>query len=287
MVGISNHFVPHSTDIISVSIAIAVASEVALLLYIYWRHNERIRLRNFSTKFLNLEKKERERLLEKYLKKDDKRMRVAGGVFLNHYDMISYNLRENLLKDVLKKNIKIIEYPIDEVMPISGNLALNILERHFDLIPQNLRNEIITQSLPKGEKVKEIIAEILAKHFEKFDHDFRNKILSKLVGSSNKNVKFYIANILHKHFDEIPGEISREGIWQLMESDNKTNIDSAMDILFRNFYKIDIFTRDGLLTRYVESGRANKKILEKFLYTYERSIINQKLKKRIMDFIKK
>ncbi|CEG13074.1 hypothetical protein MSIBF_A3180009 [groundwater metagenome] len=278
----------HSTDIISLVIIVgAFISGIILLLYMYRRYNKGIMLRNFATEFLNLEKEKREKLLKKYLKRDDKCMRVAGGVFLNHYYIISNDLRENLLKNVLKKNIKMIEDPIDKLTPVFGNLALNILEKHFDIIPQHLRNEIITQSLSnQGGMGKEMLAEILAKNFEKFAHDVRNKILLKLVSLPNDNMKFQIAKILAKHFNDIPHEILNEALQQLMESKNKMNIEYAMDILFRNFYKIDIFTRDELLTRYVGYTGANKTVLDKFLSAYGKSIINQELKKRIMELAK-
>ncbi len=278
----------HSTDIISLVIIVgAFISGIILLLYMYWRYNEGIMLRNFAVEFLNLEKEKREKLLKKYLKKDNRYMRVAGGVFLNHYDIISYDLRENLLKDVLKKNIKMIEDPIDKLTPAFGNLALNILEKHFDIIPQHLCNEIITQSLPnQGEMGKEMLAEILAKNFEKFAHDFRNEILLKLVSLPNNNMKFQITKILDKNFKDIPPEILREALRQLTESKNKMNIECMMDILFRNFYKIDIFTRDELLTKYVGYTGADKTVLEKFLSAYGKSIINQELKKRIMELAK-
>jgi len=278
----------HSTDIISLVIIVgAFISGIILLLYLYWRYNEGIILRNFAIKFLNLEKEKREKLLKKYLKRDDKYMRVAGGVFLNHYDIISTDLRENLLKDVLKKNIKMIEDPIDELTPAFGNLALNILEKHFDIIPLSLCNEIITRSLPTAEGMgKEIIAEILAQNFEKFAYDFRNETLLKLVSLPNDNAKFQITKILDKNFNDIPPEILREALRQLMESKNKMNIDSVMALLFKNFYKIDIFTRDELLTRYAGYQGANKATLEKFLSVYGKAIINQELKKRITELIK-
>ncbi len=278
----------HSTDIILLVIIVgAFISGIILLLYMYRRYNEGIMLRNFAVEFLNLEKEKREKLLKKYLKRDDRYMRVAGGVFLNHYDIISNDLRENLLKDVLKKNIKMIEYPIDELTPAFGNLALNILEKHFDIIPQHLRNEIITRSLPnQGEMGKEILAEILAKNFEKFQKNFRNETLLKLVSLPNDNVKFQITKILDKNFNDIPQEILNEALRELIESKNKMNIDYVMNILFRNFYKIDIFTRDELLTRYVGYTGADKTVLEKFLSAYGKSIINQELKKRIIELVK-
>ncbi len=278
----------HSKDIISSAIIVgAFISGIILLLYMYWRYNEKIMLRNFAVEFLNLKKEKREKLLKKYLKMDGNYMRVAGGVFLNHYDIISCDLRENLLKDVLKKNIKMIEDPIDELTPAFGNLALNILEKHFALIPQHIRNEIITKSLPnQGEMTKELLVEILAKNFEKFEHDFRNEILLKLVSLPSDNVKFQITKILDKNFNDIPPEILKEALQQLMESRNKMNVNYVMDILFRNFYKIDIFTRDELLRKYVGYIGADKKVLEKFLFVYGKSIINQELKKRIMELAK-
>ena len=278
----------HSTDIISPVIIIgALISGIILLLYMYWRYNEEIMLRNFALKFLDLEKEKREKLLKKYLKRDGKHKRVAGGVFLNHYDIISNDLRENLLKDVPNKNIKLIEYPVDELTPAFGNLALNILERHFDIIPQSLRNEIITQGLLTAEGIgTEMIAENFRKNFEKFAENFRNETLLKLIGLSNNNVKFQIAKILDKNFNDIPQEILNEALRQLMESKNKMNIGSVMDILFRNFHKIDIFTRDEMLKRYVGYIGADKAVLDKFLSAYGRSIINQELKKRITEFVK-
>jgi len=91
---------------------------------------------------------------------------------------------------------------------------------------------------------------------------------------------------LDKNFNDIPQEILRESLRQLMESKNKMNIDSVMALLFKNFYKIDIFTRDELLTRYAGYQGANKATLEKFLSAYGKAIINQELKKRITELIK-
>ncbi|MDI6730766.1 MAG: hypothetical protein QMD06_04420, partial [Candidatus Altarchaeum sp.] len=222
-------------------------------------------------------------------------MRVAADVFLNHYDIISKDLRENLLVKVLKKNIRIIENSKKftgkehdiELEPLPGNLALFVLEKYFDIIPQHLRNEIITQSLlTEGKIGLEMIAEILAKNFEKFTQNFRNETLLKFIESSNEEIKFQITKILAKHFNDIPQEILRELLRQLTESKNKHNIECVMDILFRNFYKIDIFTRDELLTNYIGYTRADKTVLEKFLSAYGNSIINQELKKKIMELAK-
>lgn len=288
--------VPQSTDIISFVVVIGgIVLGIITLLYLYNQHNKEKELENFGAGFLNLEKEKREKLLKEHLKKNGRHIRVAAGVFLNHYDIISEDLREKLLEDVLKKNIRIIENPKKstgkehdvELEPLPGNLSLFVIEKHFDIILQHLRNEIITQSLiSEGNMGKEMIAEILAKNFEKFANDFRNETLLKFISSPNNNVKFQIAKILDKNFNNIPQEILREALQQLMESENKMNIDSMMAFLFKNFYKIDIFTRDELLTRYVRYKKADKTVLEKFLSVYGKSIINQELKKRMIELVK-
>jgi len=174
--------VPQTTDIISLVVATGeIILGVVTLLYLYNWHNKEKELENFGACFLNLEKEKREKLLNKYLKRDDRHLRVAAGVLLNYYDLISDDLREKLLEDVLKKDIRMIENPkkstgkerVIELEPLHGNLSLFVLEKHFDIIPQHLRNEIITQSLLNiGKTGTEMIAEILTKNFEKFAQNF-------------------------------------------------------------------------------------------------------------------
>jgi len=206
----------YTTDFPSLAVVIGgLILGIVTIIYIVYKHIAEKDLERFSSEFLKIDKGKREKLLEKYIKRNDKYMRVSAGIFLNYYDKISENLRENLLLYVLHKNIKMIENIKSterehyfELNPLPGNLALNILEKYFDIIPPYIRNEIITQSISNNGGM-EMIAKILEKNFEKFDENLRNELLLRFANSLNKNIKFYVSKIVSKHSKIIPEEIKR------------------------------------------------------------------------------
>ncbi len=116
---------------------------IGLVVYILKRWMDKDTLKVFSTKFLNLENEEREKLLKKYLKsKNKEEVEVAEHIFLTYYKEISGGIREEILGDLPKQNIKRIKklikegewnfieqgYGDSERVFLQGNLATEILK---------------------------------------------------------------------------------------------------------------------------------------------------------------
>lgn len=247
------------TTVIMYTVCFGAAS--AVVTYLLVQHLAFRASAIFARNFKMLDEKFREEKLRFYAKSKGKYKSVAAGILINDFDIISKDLREELIRKFSEGSLKnVIVETEDHAISmeiIEANVSLVVLMKKFNDISAGLRNEMLKKFIVQGTKNdKDMVSKIFFEHFKFIPGELCDEIFLKLERENSNEIEYNFSEILSRYFMDVPKDTRNALILNFSNSKYAPTFENSINIILNNFFRIPNNTRESAIKNYARNARS-------------------------------